>query len=109
MTDHSLNNKVVLIAGGVKNLGGLIARDLASHGARAVAVHYNSDASQADAQSTLEALKALGVEAHAWPAARPRAGAGERLCREVKARFGKIDIAINTVGKVLKKPIIEIS
>lgn len=65
MADHSLNNKVVLIAGGVKNLGGLIARDLASHGAKALAVHYNSNASQADAETTVAALKALGVEAHA--------------------------------------------
>ncbi|MDP9505936.1 SDR family oxidoreductase [Pseudomonas protegens] len=109
MADHSLNNKVVLIAGGVKNLGGLIARDLASHGAKAVAVHYNSSASQADAERTLAALKDLGVEAHAWQADLTRASAVERLFSEVKARFGKIDIAINTVGKVLKKPIVEIS
>ena len=109
MTDHSLNNKVVLIAGGVKNLGGLIARDLASHGARAVAVHYNSNASRADAEATVAALKALGVEAQAWQADLTRASAVEQLFNEAKARFGKIDIAINTVGKVLKKPIIEIS
>ncbi|WP_339070219.1 SDR family oxidoreductase [Pseudomonas idahonensis] len=109
MADHSLNNKVVLIAGGVKNLGGLIARDLASHGAKAVAVHYNSSASQADAERTLAALKDLGVEAHAWQADLTSASAVERLFSEVKARFGKIDIAINTVGKVLKKPIVDIS
>lgn len=28
---HSIQGKVVLIAGGAKNLGGLIARDLARH------------------------------------------------------------------------------
>lgn len=109
MADHSLNDKVVLIAGGVKNLGGLIARDLARHGARAVAVHYNSDASQNDAQATLAALQELGVQAHAWQADLTSASAVERLFSEAKARFGKIDIAINTVGKVLKKPIVEIS
>jgi len=43
--DHSVTGKTVLVAGGAKNLGGLIARDLAGHGARAVAVHYNSGAS----------------------------------------------------------------
>ena len=37
MAQHSIDGKVVLIAGGAKNLGGLIARDLAQHGARAVA------------------------------------------------------------------------
>ena len=37
MADHSIKGKVVLIAGGAKNLGGLIARDLARQGAAAVA------------------------------------------------------------------------
>ena len=50
MTDHSIPGKVALIAGGAKNLGGLIARDLAQQGATAVAIHYNSDASRADAE-----------------------------------------------------------
>ncbi|MGE7957908.1 SDR family oxidoreductase [Pseudomonas sp. NPDC089530] len=109
MKNHSLKNKVALIAGGAKNLGGLIARDLAAHGAQAIAVHYNSNASQADAEHTVAALKNLGVDAHAWQADLTTAGAVERLFSEAKARFGKIDIAINTVGKVLKKPIVEIS
>ena len=42
MADHSIKGKTVLIAGGAKNLGGLLARDLAQQGARAVAIHYNS-------------------------------------------------------------------
>ena len=41
MADHSIKGKVALIAGGAKNLGGLIARDLATQGARAVVIHYN--------------------------------------------------------------------
>ena len=47
MTDHSLKGKTVLIAGGAKNLGGLIARDFASQGAKAIVIHYNSTATQA--------------------------------------------------------------
>lgn len=46
MTGHTLQDKTVLIAGGAKNLGGLIARDLAEQGARAVVIHYNSAASR---------------------------------------------------------------
>ena len=30
MTDHRIHGKTVLIAGGAKNLGGLLARDLAA-------------------------------------------------------------------------------
>ncbi|PMY38831.1 short chain dehydrogenase [Pseudomonas sp. GW456-L14] len=109
MADHSLKNKVALIAGGAKNLGGLIARDLAAHGAKAIAVHYNSAASKADADRTVAAIKNLGVDAHAWQADLTAAAAVEQLFSDAKAHFGKIDIAINTVGKVLKKPIVEIS
>ena len=35
---HSIQGKVVLIAGGAKNLGGLLARDLAEHPERLQAV-----------------------------------------------------------------------
>lgn len=81
MTSHSIEGKVVLIAGGAKNLGGLIARDLAQQGAKAVAI-------QADLTT---------------------AAAVEKLFADAIAAVGKPDIAINTVGKVLKKPITEIS
>ena len=47
MTDHSIQGKTVLIAGGAKNLGGLLARDFAQHGAKAVVIHYNTDATRA--------------------------------------------------------------
>lgn len=39
MTDHGIKGKTALIAGGAKNLGGLIARDLAAQGAKAIAIH----------------------------------------------------------------------
>lgn len=63
MADHSIKGKVVLIAGGAKNLGGLIARDLAEQGAKAVAIHYNSASSKEDADATVAAIKALGAKA----------------------------------------------
>ncbi|MFX5570638.1 short-chain dehydrogenase, partial [Acinetobacter baumannii] len=47
MTRHSIKGKTILIAGGAKNLGGLLARDLARHGAKAVAIHYNTSATKA--------------------------------------------------------------
>jgi len=59
VSDHSLQGKTVLITGGAKNLGGLLARDLAAQGA--------------------------------------------------KAAIGSIDIAVNTTGMVIKKPIAEIT
>ncbi|WP_068637599.1 SDR family oxidoreductase [Thauera butanivorans] len=109
MANHSLKDKVVLIAGGGKNLGGLIARDFAAQGAKAVAVHYNSDASKAEADATVAAVKALGVQAAAFQGDLTKGANVEKLFADVRAEFGQIDVAVNTVGKVLKKPIVEIS
>ncbi|MBN3846504.1 SDR family oxidoreductase [Paraburkholderia sp. Ac-20342] len=109
MADHSIAGKTVLIAGGAKNLGGLIARDLAKHGAKAVAVHYNSASTKADADSTVAAIQAAGAQAIAFQANLTQASAMEKLFADVVAAVGRPDIAINTVGKVLKKPFTEIS
>ena len=109
MSTHSIQGKVVLIAGGAKNLGGLLARDLAAHGAKAVAIHYNSAASKADADATVAAVQKAGARAVALQADLTSAAAMEKLFADAVAAVGRPDIAINTVGKVLKKAIADIS
>ena len=109
MADHGIKGKTVLIAGGAKNLGGLLAKDLAAQGAKAVAIHYNSTSAKAEAEKTLAAIKAAGAEAYAFQADLTSAAAMEKLFADAKAAMGSIDIAVNTVGKVLKKPMVEIS
>ncbi|MDD2677020.1 MAG: KR domain-containing protein, partial [Methylacidiphilaceae bacterium] len=63
MSSHSIEGKSVLIAGGAKNLGGLIARDLAEHGAKAVAIHYNSASDKQAADETIAAIQSAGAKA----------------------------------------------
>lgn len=109
MTDHSLRGKVALIAGGAKNLGGLLARDLAEHGARAIAIHYNSATTKSDAEATAEAVEASGAKAVTLQADLTTAAAMEQLFADAIAAVGRPDIAINTVGKVLKKPITDVT
>ncbi|PQA73973.1 SDR family oxidoreductase [Brucella oryzae] len=109
MTDHNIKGRTVIIAGGAKNLGGLIARDFAEHGAKAIAIHYNSASTKADADATVAAVKAAGAEAVSFQADLTTAGAMEKLFADAIAAIGRPDIAINTVGKVLKKPIVEVS
>lgn len=108
MADHSITGKTALVTGGGKNLGGRIARDLAQNGAAAIAVHYNSDAAKADTDETVRAIEAAGARGFAFQADLTAAAAMEKLFADAKAAMGSIDIAINTVGKVLKKPIVEI-
>lgn len=109
MADHAIKGKTVIIAGGAKNLGGLIARDLAQQGAKAVAVHYNSAATKGAADETVAAVKAAGAKAVALQGDLTTAAAVETLFADTIAAVGTPDIAINTVGKVLKKPFVEIS
>ena len=88
MTDHSIKGKTVLIAGGAKNLGGLIARDLAAQGAKAVAIHYNTGATKPAADETVAAIKAAGAEAFAFQADLTTAGAVEKLFTDAVAAMG---------------------
>lgn len=109
MSKHTIKGKVVLIAGGAKNLGGLIARDLAAQGAKAVVIHYNSAASAAEAKETAAAIERAGAKAVTLQGDLTSAAAVEKLFADTIAAVGRPDIAINTVGKVLKKPMTEIS
>ncbi|ORA07658.1 SDR family oxidoreductase [Mycobacterium arosiense] len=108
MSEHRITGKNVLIAGGAKNLGGLIARDLADHGAKAITIHYNSDATRSAADDTVAAITAAGAHAHAVQADLTSAAAVSRLFGDAAAAMGSIDIAINTAGMVIKKPIAEV-
>ncbi|AGC43230.1 3-oxoacyl-ACP reductase [Myxococcus stipitatus DSM 14675] len=107
MADHGIRGKTVLIAGGAKNLGGLLARDLAAQGAKAVVIHYNSPQTKKAADETVAAVSAAGAKAIALQADLRTAGAVEKMFKDAVAAVGRPDIAINTVGKVLKKPLAE--
>ncbi|MFS7186656.1 SDR family oxidoreductase [Serratia proteamaculans] len=109
MSKQSLNGKVVLIAGGAKNLGGLVARDLAASGAAAVVVHYNSDATRAAAEETLKAVNAAGAKAILVQGDLTQPANVAHLFEEAIKVFGKVDIAVNTAGLVIKKSIAEVT
>lgn len=107
MTINSVSGKFVVIGGGAKNLGGLIARDLAAHGAAGIAIHYNSDTSRAAAEETQVAVKAAGAQAFIHQADLTSAAENTNLFDAALAQFGGVDIAINTTGMVIKKPILD--
>ena len=105
---HTLEGKNVLVAAGAKNLGGLISRQAAEAGAN-VAIHYNSESTRAQAEETLAAIRAAGSEGVILSGDLTDPAAVECLFVEAEAALGTIDVAVNTVGKVLRKPIIETS
>lgn len=103
---NSLQGKSAIVAAGAKNLGGLISTTLAAQGVN-VAVHYNSDSSEADANKTVAAVETAGVKAVKFQADLTVPTNVERLYDTAIDAFGSVDIAVNTAGKVLRKPIIE--
>lgn len=106
MARNDLNGKVVLIAGGAKNLGGLLSKRVASKGAKVV-IHYNSDKTKAEAEQTLTDIKNNGGDAILVQADLTIVANITNLFAKAKEAFGGVDVAINTVGMVLKKPFTE--
>jgi NAD(P)-dependent dehydrogenase (short-subunit alcohol dehydrogenase family) len=97
----SLAGKVALVTGGA--LGERIAHTLAAEGAT-IAFTYRSKGPSASSFGGPTASKHKSYKADLGSEA-----SLQQLFDQVKADFGHVDIAVNNVGKVLKKPIIEIS
>ena len=105
---ESLKSKVVVITGGAKNLGGLLSTTYAEKGAKLV-IHHHNEKSLEEAKATLAKVEELGGEATLFSGDLTQVSNVEDLFKHAVNTFGKVDIAINTVGKVLKKPIAETS
>lgn len=106
----SLNGKVTFITGGVKNLGAQIARTLAPRGT-SLALHYNSAKSKDHADAIVKELSSSFPNAivKVYSGDMTTESAINAIFAAVKKDFGKIDIVVNTIGMVLKKPMLEIS
>ncbi|WP_295010557.1 SDR family oxidoreductase [uncultured Microbacterium sp.] len=103
---YDLSGKNVLVAGGAKNLGGLISRRAAQSGAD-VAIHYNSPETRPQAEETLAAVEDAGRTGVLLTGDLTAPENVARLFADAESALGRIDVAINTVGKVLRKPIVD--
>ncbi|WP_102158267.1 SDR family oxidoreductase [Zhihengliuella halotolerans] len=106
MTTHDLKDRVVLVAGGGKNLGGLVSRQMAEAGAD-VAIHFNSESTRPEAEETLAAVEAAGRRGVLLGGDLTVPANVEKLFADAEEALGRVDVAVNTVGKVLRKPIVE--
>ncbi|TWH10108.1 NAD(P)-dependent dehydrogenase (short-subunit alcohol dehydrogenase family) [Rhodococcus rhodochrous J45] len=98
--------KTAIVAAGAKNLGGLVSETLAQQGANIV-IHHHGESSAADARRTLKAVEATGSRAISVSGDLTRPANVKSLFTAAMDAFGSVDIAVNTVGKVLRKPILE--
>lgn len=106
MTGNTLRDKVAVVAGGAKNLGGLVSTTFAATGAKVV-IHYHGDGSAPDAEKTADAVRSAGSEAVVVQADLTDVGQVRRLFDTALDEFGGVDVAVNTSGMVLRKPILD--
>ncbi|GHG78452.1 hypothetical protein GCM10018980_77160 [Streptomyces capoamus] len=104
MAEHTLKDKVAVIGGGEKNLGGLLSRTFAEAGAKVV-VHYHT--SQKEAEETVQAIQDAGGQAVAVQGDLTEVASVRRLFDTAVDTYGGVDVAVNTTGMVLRKPILE--
>ncbi|SCU92486.1 LAME_0F00166g1_1 [Lachancea meyersii CBS 8951] len=104
----SLQGKTVLITGGTKNLGKLTAIELASKHKANLFLHYNS--TQGDEEKLAQKLRDdYKVKVEIYQGKLGSAKSVASLFEAAKTKFGSIDVAINNIGMVLKKPIAEVT
>ncbi|MEA3210444.1 MAG: hypothetical protein QOE70_3501 [Chthoniobacter sp.] len=94
--DLGLRGKIALVTGSASGIGEAIARRLGAEGAR-VAVH-GRPTQQAEAAAVVEAIRAAGTEAEAFPADFEDVGSCAPLIEAVVAHFGRLDILVNNAA-----------
>jgi len=105
MNDDSLRGKVFLVTGGGRGLGAALARAAGAERAR-VAVNCRRDAKAAEAVAA--DVEKAGGEAFAVSADVTDFEEASRLVEQVIARWGRIDVLINTVGAFNWNPLVEV-
>jgi 3-oxoacyl-[acyl-carrier protein] reductase len=89
--------KVALVTGAGGALGGAVARALGREGAT-VALGYRS--SQEAAMEALREIEGAGSQGHVAQVEVTDGGSVERFVADVADRYGRIDVVVNTAGRI---------
>lgn len=95
----SLSGKVVLVTGASRGIGAAIAKACSDSGAK-VALHYNSNHTQAN-----EVLKDLNAESKAFQADVGNTDSLIQLFAQVVEEFGHVDVLVNNAGIAISSDI----
>ncbi|HEX6965673.1 MAG TPA: SDR family oxidoreductase [Gemmatimonadaceae bacterium] len=97
---YDLRGKVVLITGGSRGLGLALARAFAHEGARIAVCARDAR----EIERARDDLASRGIEAFGTPCDLTERAGVERLVREVRARYGRIDVLVNNAGLIQVGP-----
>ncbi len=98
---YSLRGKVVLITGGSRGLGLVMAREFAAEGAKVVICARRQD----ELEAARADLKARGAEALAVPCDVTDRAQVNELMSIARDRFGRIDVLVNNAGVIQVGPV----
>jgi NAD(P)-dependent dehydrogenase (short-subunit alcohol dehydrogenase family) len=102
---HALEDKVAVVVGGTSGIGRAIAIGLAQAGANVVATSRDQD-KVGEVAAEIEALRRPTLRVCSDVLDRASL---ERVRDEVLARFGRVDILVNSAGITGKKPTLDVS
>ncbi len=102
--NKELSGKSVLITGGSRGLGAVLAQAFAQRGAN-VAISYASSSSKAEAVAAT--LRDEGVDAIAIQSDQADLGAAKSLVDKVIDRFGRLDILVNNAGIAVQGQLVD--
>jgi 3-oxoacyl-[acyl-carrier protein] reductase len=100
-----LSNRVAIITGGARGLGGAIADELSRAGARVVVADVDRDAATEKARR----LQSNGSEATTFPIDVSRPSEARELVAATLKQFGRLDILVNNAGICPLAPIEEVT
>nr|AIA17174.1 short chain dehydrogenase [uncultured bacterium] len=106
MATLELKGKVALVTGSAKRVGRAIALELARQGMHQVIHHSNSDQ---EANDTADEMRRLGVETLIVKADQSNPEDVERMFSEIRQRFGRLDVLVNSASNFLPGAILDIS
>ena len=98
--------KNAIVVGASANVGRALAELLAQEGANVV-IHYNSASKEDEAEKTAIIVRSHGTEALIFQADLTKPAQATALFDAALAKFGTVDILINTAGKIIRKPLAE--
>lgn len=107
-TDNELSGKVAVVTGSARNMGRAFAEALARRGADVV-VHHHGASSKGEAEETARLVEKAVRRAIVVAADLGSVAEVKRMFAETAAAFGRLDIAINNAGLIVKKPILEVT
>jgi NAD(P)-dependent dehydrogenase (short-subunit alcohol dehydrogenase family) len=96
-----LDGRVVLITGGSRGLGLLLAREIGGQGARVIVVARD----EAELERAQQDLEARGIAASTIVADVATAAEAQRIVVDVLARYGRLDVLINNAGVISVGPL----